>query len=337
MVMESRSGSRRNSVWELHAVPDVDTAKHIGLVLVSGFALPETATVLEVFQSANALADAECALGGRTRYEVSLLSAAGGRIDSSSSVFVWTESVENRRHAAGFHTLFVAGGARASHALRDERLINWLRREGARTEAVVPIGAGRLLMEAAGFGRSGDWLEPPACAQGGLICVAEGGFTGPVTGPLRNALALIEQDFGSEFAREAAWRVMPRRRHTCITAAVRERVAGQVSERIQASVRWLEANGDRPITIDDAAQVASMSERNFLRRFKIEMGVTPSDYLLYVRIDMCCRLLIETDLPVDKIARRCGFGNGGSLARLFRKHLSTTPMEYRVNERRMSA
>jgi transcriptional regulator GlxA family with amidase domain len=67
----------------------------------------------------------------------------------------------------------------------------------------------------------------------------------------------------------------------------------------------------------------------------MEMGVTPSDYLLYVRIDMCCRLLVETDLPVDKVARRCGLGSGGWLAKLFRKHLSTTPTEYRANMRRV--
>lgn len=109
-----------------------------------------------------------------------------------------------------------------------------------------------------------------------------------------------------------------------------------MSEKIQASARWFEANCDRPIAIDEAAQVAPMSERNFLRRFKIEMGVTPSEYLLYVRLDMCCRLLAETGLPVDKIARRCGLGGGGWLAKLFRKHLATTPTEYRASKRPVS-
>jgi transcriptional regulator GlxA family with amidase domain len=106
-----------------------------------------------------------------------------------------------------------------------------------------------------------------------------------------------------------------------------------VSEKIKASAKWLETNGQRHISIDEAAQIAGMSERNFLRRFKIEMGVTPSDYLLYVRLDMSCRLLVETDLPVDKVARHCGIGCGGRLAKLFRKHLTTTPTEYRMRTR----
>lgn len=63
------------------------------------------------------------------------------------------------------------------------------------------------------------------------------------------------------------------------------------------------------------------------------MGVTPSDYLAYVRLDMSCRLLVETTLPVDKFARRCGVGSGRQLAKLFRKHLGVTPTEYRASRR----
>jgi transcriptional regulator GlxA family with amidase domain len=86
------------------------------------------------------------------------------------------------------------------------------------------------------------------------------------------------------------------------------------------------------VGIDEAARIAAMSERNFLRRFKAELGVTPSDYLLYVRLDMSCRLLVETTLPVDKIARRCGIGSGGQLSKLFRKYLATTPTDYRMRK-----
>jgi transcriptional regulator GlxA family with amidase domain len=315
-------------------MPDADAPRQIGVLLFSGFALPEAAAVVEMFQSANTLAKCESAGGRRPHYDVTLLSIAGGRIDSSSSVFVWTESVENRRHAGGFHTLFVAGGADARHALRDERLIRWLRHEGSRSEAVVPIGDGRLLLDAAGVERAADRWAPTLRAMVDQHRVLEGGFAGAVIGSLRNVLALIEQDFGSGFAREAAGRIMLPYQRNRFTASIRENIPGYVSERIQESARWLEANGGRAVSMDAAAQIAAMSERNFLRRFKIEMGITPSDYLLFVRLDMCCQLLIETDLPIDKIARRCGLGSGGWLAKLFRKHLSTTPTEYRANLRR---
>ena len=107
-------------------------------------------------------------------------------------------------------------------------------------------------------------------------------------------------------------------------------MAPRVSEQITASARWLEANVERPVSIDDAAQVAAMSERNFLRRFKSEIGMTPSDYLQRARLNMSCKMLVESSLPVDKVARRCGVNSGAQLARLFRKYLSTTPTEYRA-------
>ncbi len=73
-----------------------------------------------------------------------------------------------------------------------------------------------------------------------------------------------------------------------------------------------------------------MSERNFLRRFKSEIGMTPSDYLLRARLNMSCKMLVESNLPVDEVARRCGINSGAQLARLFRKYLATTPTEYRA-------
>jgi len=80
-----------------------------------------------------------------------------------------------------------------------------------------------------------------------------------------------------------------------------------------------------------------MSERNFLRRFKLEMGSTPSEYLLQARLEMTCRLLAGTELLVDKIARRSGMGNGDHLAKIFRKRWSISPTEYRLRNRRERA
>ncbi len=108
----------------------------------------------------------------------------------------------------------------------------------------------------------------------------------------------------------------------------------RVSDKILASARWLDANVDRPISIGLAADVAAMSERNFLRRFKAEIGMTPSDYLQNARLRLSCRMLVESQLPVDKIARRCGIGSGGQLAKLFKRHLSITPTDYRLGNLR---
>jgi transcriptional regulator GlxA family with amidase domain len=313
----------RNHITLKSQVSPKSTLKPIGIVLFNGFALPQTASILEVFQSANALSHA--GRNGATRYEVCLLSAAGGRIATSSSVFVWTESIYARRHADNFHALFIAGGTGASNALCDERMTAWLRRAYSCSNLVFPISEGRLLLEAAGYPQP-ERTRPVTSKN------LSDRRSAALASPLRIALRVVEDDSGAEIARQIAdWIAPPV--ETPFTASERENVSVRVSERIQASARWLKANGDRTIAIDDAAQVAAMSERNFLRRFKEEMGLTPSDYLLHVRLDMSCRLLLETDLPVDKIARRCGIGSGGQLAKLFRKHLATTPTEYRSRTR----
>jgi len=299
------------------------TVKHIGITVFDGFALPEVALTMEVFQAANALAEAtQC---GGTRYDIRLLSTAGGRIESSSKVLVWTESVDECHHACIFRALFIAGGTGIGNAVRDERLTTWLRRAYQRAEAISPIAEGRLLLESLGFGPD-DWGEQRhETLEAGLRMQTKS------RSPLQTALRILESDFGPEVVLRITRQIAPRK-DTRFTGILFKHQSLNVSEKIQASARWLTVNSDRPIAIDDAAQVAAMSERNFLRRFKMEIGLTPSVYLLYVRLDMSCRLLTETTLPVDQIARSCGMGNGGRLSKLFRQHLATTPTDYRLGK-----
>jgi hypothetical protein len=87
---------------------------------VEWLALLKVAAVVEIFEQANALSAVQ--RSGHTRYYVSLLSASGGRIASSSSVFVWTDTVDSHRGTNDTHLLFIAGGARMHQAFRDERL-----------------------------------------------------------------------------------------------------------------------------------------------------------------------------------------------------------------------
>lgn len=328
--MECSSVVDSNNAMLPHVSPETGTVKCIAIVLFDGFALLEAAAIVEVFQSINALTEGERCDG--IRYDVRLLSVTGGRIVSSSSVFVWTEAIEAWYDSERFHALFIAGGAGVNDALRDERLIAWLRRTHPRSHLVFPFGEGRLLLDVAGFGQA-TGIRRHAEHAGEIMRIGAGnGPSSVAASPSQAAISVVEADFGSAIARQIADWVTPST-DTRFTAIVRKNVSAGVSENIKASAKWLEANGHRPISIDDAAQIAGMSERNFLRRFKIEMGVTPSDYLLYVRLDMSCRLLVETVLPVDKVARHCGIGCGGRLAKLFRKHLATTPTEYRASKR----
>ena len=72
-----------------------------------------------------------------------------------------------------------------------------------------------------------------------------------------------------------------------------------------------------------------MSVRTFTRRFREETGTTPLQWLLSRRVLEARRLLEETDLPIDEIAWRSGFGTAASLREHFRRATSTSPSAYR--------
>ncbi|MFM0362157.1 GlxA family transcriptional regulator [Paraburkholderia sediminicola] len=297
----------------------------VDIVLFNGFALPKVAALIEIFHKANVLIASQ--RSGRARYDVSLLSAAGGRIASSSSVSVWTESVDSHKGTNDAHLLLIAGGAGAQQACGDERLRIWLRHRHPFSEVVHPVAEGRLLLEAAGLSSHyGSLLHDGNAARD--LQPARSDNRTPAT--VRTALRIIEKDLGAELASHVAESIAPQQK-TPFSASVARSVAPHVSEKIMTSARWLEENVSRSISVDDAARLAAMSERNFLRRFKNEIGLTPSDYLLRARLNMSCRMLVESRLPVDKIARHCGIGSGGQLAKLFRKYLATTPTDYRLS------
>ncbi|GAA1254582.1 helix-turn-helix domain-containing protein [Kitasatospora nipponensis] len=86
---------------------------------------------------------------------------------------------------------------------------------------------------------------------------------------------------------------------------------------------------DHPWTVAELAEVAVMSERSFARRFTQNAGVAPLRWLLEQRVLAAQRLLEETDLPVDRIAVRCGFGSAVSLRAPFVRQVGLAPRDYR--------
>jgi AraC family transcriptional regulator, transcriptional activator FtrA len=90
---------------------------------------------------------------------------------------------------------------------------------------------------------------------------------------------------------------------------------------------------DRPHTVESLAAQAHMSARTFARRFRAETGATPHDWLTAQRVLLARRLLEETDLGVDAIASRAGFGTAAMLRHHFVKRVGATPQSYRTTFR----
>lgn len=101
--------------------------------------------------------------------------------------------------------------------------------------------------------------------------------------------------------------------------------------------RWALEHLQEPLDVTAMAGHAAVSPRTFARRFREEVGATPLQWLLAQRVLEARRLLEETDLPVEEIACRSGFGTAASLREHFRRATSTTPLAYRRSFRPAAA
>ena len=92
---------------------------------------------------------------------------------------------------------------------------------------------------------------------------------------------------------------------------------------------WILGNLDKPHTVARLARRANMSGRTFARRFVEETGRTPMQWVTDQRVLYARRLLEETDLDIDRIADRSGFGTATLLRHHFRRIIGVTPSDYR--------
>lgn len=145
------------------------------------------------------------------------------------------------------------------------------------------------------------------------------------------ALHIVRLDHGAEVANALARRmVVPPQRDggqaQFVDAPVPE-VADD--DTIAATLEWAVTNLDQPLQVEDLARQAMLSPRTFARRFRAVTGTTPMRWLARQRVLHAQRLLETTDLPVEMVAQRCGFGTGAAFRTHFRRIAGTSPLSYR--------
>ena len=96
-----------------------------------------------------------------------------------------------------------------------------------------------------------------------------------------------------------------------------------------ATREWMLEHLDRPLTVEQMARHAVCSERTFARHFRAETGTSPLRWLHEQRVLHARRLLEESDLPVEDIAARSGFGTATTLREHFARAVQSTPTAYR--------
>ena len=92
----------------------------------------------------------------------------------------------------------------------------------------------------------------------------------------------------------------------------------------------LDAGDHRP-SVEDLAQTAGMSRAAFQRRFLEITGMTVADFDTRLRIHRAALLLVETDLPVERIAASVGYSSRSHFSRRFASVMGVDPTRFRRN------
>jgi AraC family transcriptional regulator, transcriptional activator FtrA len=143
---------------------------------------------------------------------------------------------------------------------------------------------------------------------------------------------MIRADHGARVAAEVARRlVVPPHRDGGQAQYIRSPLPppGTEADAISRVMAWALEHLDRPMTVADLARRAAMSQRTFARAFAAAAGTSPMHWLARRRIAAAQELLETTDLAVDRIAEKVGFGSAVTLRARFTQVAGVAPSQYR--------
>jgi AraC family transcriptional activator FtrA len=144
-------------------------------------------------------------------------------------------------------------------------------------------------------------------------------------------LHLVRQEHGSAVATKLARRmVVPPHRDGGQSQYIETPVPSTPNApTLEPVLAWLMKHLDSAATIDQLATMAHMAPRTFARRFRAETGTTPHEWITGQRVLLARRLLEETELGVEAVAVRAGFGDAATLRHHFSRRIGATPQAYR--------
>ena len=175
-------------------------------------------------------------------------------------------------------------------------------------------------------------LNPEANIDPDVLYVDDGDLltSAGVAAGIDLCLHLIRRDHGVEAANRAARQTVVAPHRAGGQAQFIQRAVPPTDDgSLEATRAYALTRLEVPLTVAQLAQHAHTSERTFNRRFRAETGTTPLKWLHAQRVDQARRLLEASDLPVETVAQRCGFGSAAILRQHFRRATATTPTAYR--------
>lgn len=106
-------------------------------------------------------------------------------------------------------------------------------------------------------------------------------------------------------------------------------VSADLSEGIRNLLDEIRANPVRTWSLKEAADFAGYSAFHLSRAFRQHMPYGFPDFVMRCRTERAAKLVLESDLPIDRISRDCGYGSAQAMREAFRSYVGLLPSELR--------
>jgi AraC family transcriptional regulator len=108
------------------------------------------------------------------------------------------------------------------------------------------------------------------------------------------------------------------------------------NDRISFVLKYIRENITEELTIELLSEKAYMSESNFYRTFKHEMGSSPIDFIIEERLKLAESLLREPKMSVKEAFMASGFNSFSYFCRMFKKKKNLSPTAFKEKSLQLS-
>jgi transcriptional regulator GlxA family with amidase domain len=145
------------------------------------------------------------------------------------------------------------------------------------------------------------------------------------------ALSLIEEDYGPRVALAVARELVVYLKRSGGQEQYSEPLQFQTQSvsRLSELTTWILSHLNENLSVEALATKACLCPRHFSRRFKIEFGTTPADFVERLRLDEARRRLSIGDNSVENVGTSVGFKSADAFRRAFERRLGVNPSDYR--------
>ena len=306
---------------------------YVGNVVYPGFDMM-TVSALSVFEYVNVHLEA-------LHYDVRLVSETGGPVRSSLGIIVQTEAFG----ITPLDTVIIGGNSDMPFT---PGLLSYLQRASVECRRIAAKCAGAFFLAETGLldGRRATthWFfaddfrsrYPLVRLEENRLFVIDGPFwtSAGMTANIDLVLAMVEKDLGLHVANAVSRNlVLSNRRHGGQPQISALLDLGPTSDRIQTALSFARANLHLPLTIEQLANAANLSPRQFSRAFREETGTSPAKAVEKLRIEAAQLLVQDGRHPIEVVARQTGFGESERMRRAFLRAFGRPPQAIRRDAR----